>query len=77
MGEFRSENWIIIGLLTPCIIAVYLVLILMAYHTFCKKRVQEVQERQGEIIEVKIELTRLKILPVLTREHYTSLLHWV
>jgi hypothetical protein len=21
--------------------------------------------------------TRLKILPVLTREHYTSLLHWV
>jgi hypothetical protein len=22
-------------------------------------------------------LTRLKILPVLTREHYTSLLHWV
>jgi hypothetical protein len=24
-----------------------------------------------------IKLTRLKILPVLTREHYTSLLHWV
>jgi hypothetical protein len=23
------------------------------------------------------EKTRLKILPVLTREHYTSLLHWV
>jgi hypothetical protein len=26
--------------------------------------------------EKKIK-TRLKILPVLTREHYTSLLHWV
>jgi hypothetical protein len=26
---------------------------------------------------VKIIKTRLKILPVLTREHYTSLLHWV
>jgi hypothetical protein len=25
----------------------------------------------------KIFQTRLKILPVLTREHYTSLLHWV
>jgi hypothetical protein len=24
-----------------------------------------------------IEQTRLKILPVLTRKHYTSLLHWV
>jgi hypothetical protein len=24
-----------------------------------------------------IKITRLKILPVLTREHYTSLLHWV
>jgi hypothetical protein len=25
----------------------------------------------------KLQKTRLKILPVLTREHYTSLLHWV
>jgi hypothetical protein len=28
-------------------------------------------------VQWKVSKTRLKILPVLTREHYTSLLHWV
>jgi hypothetical protein len=34
----------------------------------------EPKDEEEEELQVK---TRLKILPVLTREHYTSLLHWV
>jgi hypothetical protein len=39
--------------------------------------VAEKWEKKLNIINAEIWETRLKILPVLTREHYTSLLHWV
>jgi hypothetical protein len=47
----------------------------------CKSRIasQELQVKncKSRIASQELQKTRLKILPVLTREHYTSLLHWV
>ena len=36
VGTFQIEHWMMVGILTPCVIALYLILIMVAYHTFCK-----------------------------------------
>jgi hypothetical protein len=41
------------------------------------KKFQIERQFDGKTVLAGLRLTRLKILPVLTREHYTSLLHWV
>ena len=33
----KLEHWMVVSILTPCIVALYLILIMVAYHTFCKK----------------------------------------
>ena len=38
MLEFRWENWMVVGVLTPCLIALYLMIMMVAYHMFCKKQ---------------------------------------
>ena len=32
----KLEHWMVVSILTPCIVALYLILIMVAYHTFCK-----------------------------------------
>lgn len=36
ISQFQLEHWMIVGILTPCVVALYLILIIIAYHTFCK-----------------------------------------
>ena len=54
MLEFRWEHWMIVGILTPCIIALYLVIIMVAYHTFCKRGRTRDYSDYGANIEVII-----------------------
>ena len=36
--EYQVDHWVIISVLTPCIVGLYLILLMIAYHTFCKSR---------------------------------------
>ena len=35
-AEIKLEHWMVVSVLTPCLVALYLILIMVAYHTFCK-----------------------------------------
>ena len=67
MLEFRWENWMVVGVLTPCLIALYLMIMMVAYHMFCKKQHPEANAVHNNIqptqyLEVLTSLFRNKML---------------
>jgi hypothetical protein len=41
MSQFLMEHWMIVGIMAPCIVALYLILIMVGYHIFCKRQETE------------------------------------
>lgn len=56
VSQFQLEQWMIVGVLTPCVVALYLILIIIAYHTFCKSNANNANPEIGNANNGQIEV---------------------
>ena len=60
MSQFLMEHWMVVGILAPCIVALYLILIMVGYHIFCKR--QETESNHDNVFpngQIEVSIAQL------------------